>query len=307
MIGLRDDHGAADTLHAVDRAAWDVRSSSQRRRVTNRQNRIGRAEGDRVDDQTARTADHPRRPTPDGPLTGTDLHRPAPPPGSSLITSSNVSGATPGPGSSITTVTPDPWRRRCADQDRQRGSRPGRSRRRLVVAAAARIALKFRCSSATSVTGRPPLLQRVEQNQQIGGPGRIERIPDSVPGRTWVTIAMPSTRHKTTRGAPEHELRLLRGRAVSRATAVPAGSSWRPRGDRRWGQTADDVRRAVVGRRACGRVPAMSRTEQSASQAAALPKMRILRTTMIVRRQLSRPELITDIDDERCNQHVEHE
>ena len=77
---------------------------------------------------------------------------------------------------------------------------------------AACIALKFRCSSATSVfRAASPLLQRVEQNQQIGGPGRIERIPDSV-WRTWVTIAMPSTGQRPLRAPNELRLAARPGR-----------------------------------------------------------------------------------------------
>src|SRR5262249_59896633 len=59
-IGLLYHHRAADALHTVHRAAGDVHRRGQRRRITNRQNRIRRGHGRGVPPKTPPGPPHPR-------------------------------------------------------------------------------------------------------------------------------------------------------------------------------------------------------------------------------------------------------
>ena len=133
-----------------------------------------------VDRQRARRCRRPRcrrRPGRPGCPHSTSIAS-APAARSSLMTSSMVSGATPRAGSSMAIVTPGPGGGDRPDQDRQRGQ-PGpgvvdgglvRGARRLQRRQGA---LQF---GHLGVQRGLALLQGIQQHQQVGGPGRFQRV-----------------------------------------------------------------------------------------------------------------------------------
>ena len=182
----------------------------------------------------------------------------------------------------------------CRSGSTARPAGPGRSRSR--PGRCCRTACsggQVRCRSATSVfSAASRCCSESSSTSRSAGRAVSSESPDSV-CRTWVTIATPEQQAQQHRQRAEHQLRAACGAAAARARAASAGSSCRP----------------CVG---VGRLRRRPRSSQAPNNlrrsAAALPKMRMPSTTMIaVDSCVPTPELVADVDDQRGDQHVEHE